>query len=59
MVVGKLIGALLAAALSLYSAAAPAASVAYKIVTASERGTYFAIGTDLSKVKRDRFEVAA
>jgi TRAP transporter TAXI family solute receptor len=45
----KLTGALLAAALCLYGAAAAAASVAYKIVTASERGTYFAIGNDLAK----------
>jgi TRAP transporter TAXI family solute receptor len=45
----QVMGALLAAALYLHSGAAPAASVAYKIVTASERGTYFAIGTDLAK----------
>jgi TRAP transporter TAXI family solute receptor len=49
MVAGKLTGALLAAALCVHSGAAPAASAAYKIVTASERGTYFAIGTDLAK----------
>jgi TRAP transporter TAXI family solute receptor len=49
MVAKKLTGALLAAALCLYSGAAPAAAAAYKIVTASERGTYFAIGTDLAK----------
>jgi TRAP transporter TAXI family solute receptor len=45
----KVLGALLAAALCLHSAAVLAASVAYKIVTASQRGTYFAIGTDLAK----------
>jgi TRAP transporter TAXI family solute receptor len=45
----QLAAALLAAVLSLYGAAAPAASASYKIVTASERGTYFAIGTDLAK----------
>jgi len=49
MVAGKLTGALLAAALCVHSGAVPAASAAYKIVTASERGTYFAIGTDLAK----------
>ncbi len=49
MAAGKLTGALLAAALCLHSGAAPAAPVAYKIVTASERGTYFAIGNDLAK----------
>jgi TRAP transporter TAXI family solute receptor len=49
MAAQKLTGALLAAALCLHSGAAPAASAAYKIVTASERGTYFAIGTDLAK----------
>jgi TRAP transporter TAXI family solute receptor len=49
MAAGKLAGALLAAVLCLHSGAAPAASAAYKIVTASERGTYFAIGTDLAK----------
>lgn len=49
MVAQKLIGALLAAALCLHGEATPAASAAYKIVTASERGTYFAIGTDLAK----------
>ena len=49
MAAGKLAGALLAAVLCLQSEAAPAASAAYKIVTASERGTYFAIGTDLAK----------
>jgi TRAP transporter TAXI family solute receptor len=49
-VTGKLTGALLAAALlCLHGGAAQAASTAYKIVTASERGTYFAIGTDLAK----------
>ena len=47
---GKLTGALLAATLlCLHSGAAQAASIAYKIVTASQRGTYFAIGTDLAK----------
>ncbi|HSD52538.1 MAG TPA: TAXI family TRAP transporter solute-binding subunit [Burkholderiales bacterium] len=47
---GKLTGALLAATLlCLHSGAALAASIAYKIVTASQRGTYFAIGTDLAK----------
>ena len=49
MVTPKLSAALLAVALSLQSGAVPAASAAYKIVTASERGTYFAIGTDLAK----------
>jgi TRAP transporter TAXI family solute receptor len=45
----KFTGAIVAAVLCGYGAAAPAASVAYKIVTASERGTYFAIGNDLAK----------
>ena len=45
----KFTGAVLAAALCLCSGAAAAASVGYKIVTASERGTYFAIGNDLAK----------
>jgi TRAP transporter TAXI family solute receptor len=49
MTAGKLTRALLAAALCLHSGAAPAASASYKIVTASQRGTYFAIGTDLAK----------
>ena len=44
----KSIGAL-AAALCLGGGAAHAASMAYKIVTASERGTYYAIGNDLAK----------
>lgn len=45
----ELPAALLAAALYVHCAAAPAAPVPYKIVTASERGTYYAIGNDLSK----------
>jgi len=48
-VLQTLTGALLAAVLCLYGGAASAASAAYKIVTASERGTYFAIGSDLAK----------
>jgi TRAP transporter TAXI family solute receptor len=42
-------GTLVVGAMCLHTGAAPAASAAYKIVTASERGTYFAIGTDLAK----------
>jgi TRAP-type uncharacterized transport system substrate-binding protein len=38
-----------AVAICLHSGGAAAASAAYKIVTASERGTYFAIGNDLAK----------
>jgi TRAP-type uncharacterized transport system substrate-binding protein len=45
----KSAGTLLAVAMYLHSGAAPAASIGYKIVTASERGTYFAIGNDLAK----------
>jgi hypothetical protein len=45
----KFLAALLAAALYVHGSAAPAAPAAYKIVTASERGTYFAIGNDLSR----------
>ncbi len=44
----KLIGALMAAALCLQGGAAFAAAD-YKIVTANEKGTYFAIGVDLAK----------
>ena len=44
----KLIGALMAAALCLRGGAAVAAAD-YKIVTANEKGTYFAIGVDLAK----------
>jgi TRAP transporter TAXI family solute receptor len=40
----------LAAALCVVSGTAHAASMAYKIVTASERGTYYAIGNDLAKL---------
>jgi hypothetical protein len=47
-VVGTLLGASLAAALCAGSGAAVAAAE-YKIVTANERGTYYAIGQDLSK----------
>ena len=43
-----LIGTLASAALQLYSGAAVAAAE-YKIVTANEKGTYFAIGVDLAK----------
>ena len=43
-----LIGTFMAAALHLYSGVAVAAAE-YKIVTASEKGTYFAIGVDLAK----------
>jgi TRAP transporter TAXI family solute receptor len=39
----------LAAALCLGGGTTQAASIAYKIVTASERGTYYAIGNDLAK----------
>ena len=49
MAAGRLIAALLGVALCVPGGGARAGSVAYKIVTASERGTYFAIGTDLSK----------
>jgi TRAP transporter TAXI family solute receptor len=45
----KFAGAVLAVAMCVHSGAAPAASIGYKIVTASERGTYFAIGNDLAK----------
>jgi uncharacterized protein len=41
------VGALMASALQLYGASAVA--IDYKIVTANEKGTYFAIGTDLAK----------
>ena len=44
----KFLGALFAAALCFHNGAATAATP-YKIVTASERGTYFAIGNDLAK----------
>jgi TRAP transporter TAXI family solute receptor len=45
------IGAFAAAALHLYSGTAMAAAAAeYKIVTANEKGTYFAIGSDLAKL---------
>jgi len=45
---GKLSGTLMAAALCLHGGAAVAAAD-YKIVTANEKGTYFAIGVDLAK----------
>ncbi len=44
----KLIRTLVAAALCLHGGAAVAAAD-YKIVTANEKGTYFAIGADLAK----------
>src|SRR5712691_9723756 len=44
----KLIGTFMAAALCLHGGAAVAAAD-YKIVTANEKGTYFAIGADLAK----------
>ena len=44
----KLIGTLAAAALCLHCGAV-AAAADYKIVTANEKGTYFAIGSDLSR----------
>src|SRR5438046_4848337 len=44
----KLVGTLMAAALCLHGGAAVAAAE-YKIVTANEKGTYFAIGADLAK----------
>ena len=44
----RFIGTLLAAALGLYGGATFAAA-SYKIVTANEKGTYFAIGSDLAK----------
>ena len=46
--VGTLLGTIMAAALCLHGGAAVAAAE-YKIVTANEKGTYFAIGTDLAK----------
>ena len=46
--VGTLVGTITAAALCLHGGAAVAA-VEYKIVTANEKGTYFAIGVDLAK----------
>ena len=45
---GKLIGALLAMATGLYGGACFAAA-SYKVVTANEKGTYYAIGNDLAK----------
>ena len=45
----KSAGVSVAVAICLHSGGAAAASAAYKIVTASERGTYFAIGNDLAK----------
>jgi TRAP transporter TAXI family solute receptor len=45
----KFVGSVVALAACLHGGPAPAASAAYKIVTASERGTYFAIGNDLAK----------
>jgi len=44
----KLIGTFITAALCLHGGAAVAAAD-YKIVTANEKGTYFAIGVDLAK----------
>ncbi len=44
----RFIGTFAAAALYLYAGAA-AAAAEYKIVTANEKGTYFAIGVDLAK----------
>jgi len=46
--VGKFRGTLMAAVLCLHGGAAVAAAD-YKIVTANEKGTYFAIGADLAK----------
>jgi TRAP transporter TAXI family solute receptor len=46
--VGTLLGTSMAAALCFYGGAAVAAAE-YKIVTANEKGTYFAIGVDLAK----------
>lgn len=48
LIVGTLVGAFAAAALHLHSGTAIAAAE-YKIVTANEKGTYFAIGNDLSR----------
>lgn len=45
----KLISPLMAAAICLHSGTIFAAAAEYKIVTANEKGTYFAIGTDLAK----------
>jgi TRAP transporter TAXI family solute receptor len=47
--VGTLLGTILAAALCLHGGACAAALAEYKIVTANEKGTYFAIGADLAK----------
>src|SRR5258708_25982804 len=46
--VGKFRGTLMAAVFCLHGGAAVAAAD-YKIVTANEKGTYFAIGVDLAK----------
>src|SRR5258708_32939887 len=46
--VGKFRGTLMAAVFCLHGGAAVAAAD-YKIVTANEKGTYFAIGADLAK----------
>ncbi len=43
-----LLTALVVAVSTLYASAAPAASAQYKIVTASEKGTYIVIGRDLA-----------
>ena len=45
----KFVGSVVALAACLHGGPAPAASAAYKIVTASERGTYIQIGRDLAK----------
>lgn len=47
-VVGTLLGAAMAVWLCAYGAAA-AAAADYKVVTANEKGTYFAIGNDLAR----------
>ena len=47
-ILSTLVGGFAAAALQLYSATAGAAAE-YKIVTASDKGTYYAIGKDLAK----------
>jgi TRAP transporter TAXI family solute receptor len=47
-IVGTLLGAGMAAWLCAYGGAA-AAAAEYKVVTANEKGTYFAIGNDLAK----------
>jgi uncharacterized protein len=56
-IVGTWLGAIMSAALCLHGGLAVAAAE-YKIVTANEKGTYFAIGADLAKYVAPEADIA-